>query len=242
MLTPRRSLLPSLRRTSPGQKDWDAHVSHAERLAGTTAFTSLRDDIIGRAALAPGEQVLDVGAGTGLLALNAAQRGARVTALDISARMCDRLRAIASESGVQLEAIVQASASRLPFESAAFDVVISNYCLHELDDGGKREALGEIRRVLRPGGRFVFADMMFALGLATRRDRRLILGKVRAMLAKGPAGVWRLVRNAARVATGRWEQPASAEWWRQTLHETGFTDITVETLGHEGGIASARRP
>ena len=228
--------------TARGQKDWDAYVAQAERLAATEGFTSLRDEIVDRATIVSGERVLDVGAGTGLLALHAAQRGARVTALDISAAMCRRLEVIASERHLELEAIVQASASELPFGRAAFDAVISNYCLHELDDAGKREALREIRRVLRPGGRLVFGDMMFVLGVATRRDRRLILAKVRAMLVKGPAGIWRLVRNAARVATGRWEHPASSAWWRRTLRETGFTDIRVETLGHEGGIASARRP
>jgi ubiquinone/menaquinone biosynthesis C-methylase UbiE len=240
--TPWPSGLPGLPRRGAGRKDWDAHVVEAERLAATDGFMMLRDQILGRAAMVPGERVLDVGAGTGLLTLAAAQAGANLTALDISAGMCQRLRVVAAERGLELDAIVQGSASELPFDDSSFDVVVSNYCLHELDEQGKREALRQIRRVLRPGGRLVFGDMMFELGLTTRRDRRLILQKVRAMLAKGPAGVWRLARNAARVATGRWEQPASAQWWSQNLHELGFADITVDTLDHEGGIASARRP
>jgi ubiquinone/menaquinone biosynthesis C-methylase UbiE len=240
--TPSRSVPATRPHATHSAKNWDAYVDEAERLAATEGFGLLRDEILGRAAIRPGERILDVGAGTGLLALAAAAIPARVAALDISAAMCERLRTLATARGVVLEDVVQGSAAALPFPDGAFDVVVSNYCLHELSDADKRTALAEIRRVLRPGGRLAFGDMMFHLGLATQRDRTIIWQKVHAMLRKGPAGIWRLLRNAVRVATGRWEQPASSVWWSQALHETGFTDISVHTLSHEGGVASARRP
>ena len=119
---------------------------------------------------------------------------------------------------------------------------MSNYCFHHLDATGKHMALAEAHRVLQPGGRLVFGDMMFALRPGDARDRRVVGEKVRAMLRMGPAGATRLAKNGARILTRRWEHPAPADWWRAALVETGFADVRVEELAHEGGVASARRP
>jgi hypothetical protein len=62
------------------------------------------------------------------------------------------------------------------------------------------------------------------------------------MIARGPAGILRLLRNALRVASGRGEHPSRVDWWRQALSETGFADVHARALEHEGGIASGRRP
>ncbi len=51
----------------------------------------------------------------------------------------------------------------------------------------------------------------------------------------------RSARNAVRVALGRGEQPARAEWWHDALERHGFDPIEVRVLEHEGGIALARR-
>lgn len=80
---------------------------------------------------------------------------------------------------------------------------------------------------------------MFALGISDPRDRQVVATKVRAIARKG---FLRLGRNALRVALRRWEHPARAEWWRDALHEAGFTDVQVEVFAHEGGVASARLP
>lgn len=62
------------------------------------------------------------------------------------------------------------------------------------------------------------------------------------MLRKGPGGVFRLAKNGARFATARWEKPARPQWWEEALRAEGFVEVAVETLHHEGGIASARKP
>ena len=82
-------------------------------------------------------------------------------------------------------------------------------------------------------------DMMFSLSLQPR-DRRLILGKLRAIAARGPAGLLRIARNAGRVATGRWEQPASPETWERLLTERHFADVHIELLKEEAGPDAAR--
>ncbi|MHB8659397.1 MAG: class I SAM-dependent methyltransferase [Solirubrobacteraceae bacterium] len=223
-------------------KNWDDHVVHAEEVARGPGFQNLRDRILGIAQPSAGEVVVDVGAGTGLLALAVAPSVGSVWAVDLSPRMCEALAAKATSDGsLNVQALV-ASAVSLPLADCSADVVVSNYCFHHLGDADKRRALSEAFRVLRPGGRLVFADMMFGLGVVDLRDRRVLIQKVRALLGKGPAGVVRLIRNVVRILAGRWERPARLGWWEQTLEQVGFINIRVDALEHEGGIAQANRP
>jgi SAM-dependent methyltransferase len=96
-----------------------------------------------------GDRVLDVAAGTGNAAIPAAQRGARVTASDLTPELFEAGRRRAEAAGVELD-WVQADAERLPFEDATFDVVMSSigvmFAPHHED------AADELVRVCRPGG------------------------------------------------------------------------------------------
>lgn len=223
-------------------KVWDHHVSDAEEIARGAGFRALRDQILELASPQPGDHVVDVGAGTGLLTLPVAERAARVWAIDIAPPMCEYLRTKASSAGLENVDVAVASAVSLPLVDESADIVVSNYCFHHLDDAGKERALREVARVLKPGGRVVFGDMMFRVGLADARDREVVTAKVRAMLRKGPRGMLRLAKNGLRFASGTWEQPARAEWWEAALPRCGFADVTVTVLEHEGGIAAARKP
>ena len=231
-----------MRRAVGGAKDWDAHVEHMEQLAGSPAFLALRDRIIENARLRSEDRVLDIGAGTGLLTLAAAPKVRNVIAVDISRAMCTRLRRNVDCEAIDNVDVLTDTATALPVADGSVDTVISNYCLHHLGDDAKRRALAEIARVLRPGGRLVFADTMFSLDLSDRRNRAVIAMLLRRVLRHGPAGIWRLAKNAVRVATGRWEHPATVEWWCKELHLAGFTAVSVQALEHEGGIACARAP
>jgi len=211
-------------------------------MADSPAFQALRDRILMLAWLNPNDRLLDIGTGTGLLAQAAAPQVARVIALDDSGAMCSHLEQKFTRLQITNAEILHNTATDLQLADAAVDVVLSNYCFHHLCDSDKGRALAEIMRVLRPGGRLVFADMMFRIGITDRRDRFVILLMAKRMVRHGPAGLLRLLKNAVRILAGRWEHPASVEWWRAALLNAGFVEVDVRALEHEGGIAFARKP
>ena len=99
--------------------------------------------------IAAGARVLDVAAGTGNASIPAAQRGARVTASDLTPELLDAGRRRAEVQGVTLE-WVQADAERLPFGDASFDVVMSAIGVMFAPD--HQQAADELVRVCAPGG------------------------------------------------------------------------------------------
>ncbi|HMD56567.1 MAG TPA: methyltransferase domain-containing protein [Solirubrobacteraceae bacterium] len=237
---------PPGRRSYPGgsgwlRKDWDDHVDDLELMANSPGFLALRELIIKTARLGRRDRVLDIGAGTGLLALAAAPLVASVSAVDLSPAMCRHLAEKFHTLGLNNAEVMVSAATHLPLPDSSIDVAVSNYCFHHLTDVEKRRALSEIRRVLRPGGRLVFGDMMFRLGIVDSRDRAVIGLLIRRVLRHGPAGVLRLLKSAARILTFRWEHPASAGWWHEALLDAGFVDVEVRALEHEGGVAHARK-
>lgn len=121
-------------------------------------FVPVIDQIIARAALRTGEQVLDLGTGTGAVALRASPLVAPtgwITALDISPQMLALARGRADESGVGNVTFVQGRAEQIPAGDAAFDAVLASLSLMYAVD--RAAAAREIARVLRPGGRLVAA-------------------------------------------------------------------------------------
>jgi ubiquinone/menaquinone biosynthesis C-methylase UbiE len=213
-----------------------------EQLAGAAGFLALRQEILGLADLTRADRVVDVGAGTGLLTLAAARVASHVSAVDISPAMCAHLERKLAAARICNVDVRLGDAADLSLPAGSVDVVLSNYCLHHLRDADKCRALSEIWRVLRPDGRVVIGDMMFDVGLVSRRDRALIFRFVGTMLRRGPGGVIRLLKNVVRLLTGRGEHPRNVEWWREALDAAGFVDVCVRALSHEGGVAVARRP
>lgn len=218
------------------------HASHVDELAGSRGFERLRDELLSRTQPTAEDRVLDLGAGTGLLALAVAPRVAHVTAVDSSPAVSRLLEAKARQLAITNLTVTVADARSLPLANSSIDLAVSNYCLHHVSDEDKLVALRELARVLRPGGRLVLGDMMFNIGFRTARDRRVVANLATSMLRSHPAGFLRLLINVVKTLFAPSEHPASAEWWARALNESGFAGVSVEALEHEGGIACARWP
>lgn len=120
---------------------------------------AIKRRVLERAAISGGEDVLDVGCGTGTLAVAAAQAapGVRVTALDADPSILAKARRRADAAGLEV-GFDEGRSTGLPYPDASFDLVLSTLFFHHLPDEGKRQTVDEIARVLRPAGRLVVAD------------------------------------------------------------------------------------
>jgi ubiquinone/menaquinone biosynthesis C-methylase UbiE len=111
--------------------------------------------------LKPGDKVLDVGCGTGTLAVLLAHKGCWVTGIDISpamlAQAAQRAHAEEVEEQVTLRELGAVDLDTA-FGASSFDAVVSTLVLSELSDDEISYMLTECRRILRPGGRLLVAD------------------------------------------------------------------------------------
>lgn len=103
------------------------------------------------------ETVLDVATGVGHTAIAVAPRVRRVVGIDLTPRMKDEFARNAAAAGVENVEFLVGDAESIDFPDAAFDLVTCRRALHHFPEPGK--AVGEVARVLRPGGVAAFADM-----------------------------------------------------------------------------------
>lgn len=101
-----------------------------------------------------GKLVLDWGCGHGMASALLARRGARVVATDLSGGYCRETSMRASVHGRDV-GVIQADGERLPFSDSVFDAIWGHAILHHLETD---KALGEVERILKPDGKFVFCD------------------------------------------------------------------------------------
>ena len=106
------------------------------------------------AAVDKGQRVLDVACGTGVVAVTAARRGAKVSGLDLSPALIERARKNASIAGVEID-FIEGDAEALPYPDGSFDVVLSQF--GHIFAPRPAVVVKEMLRVLKAGGRIAFS-------------------------------------------------------------------------------------
>jgi cyclopropane fatty-acyl-phospholipid synthase-like methyltransferase len=116
-------------------------------------------ELLAQAALRPGHRALDLGCGTGTLAIFAKEAvpGAEVVGLDGDPQILEQARAKADAAGVEAR-FDDGFSTELPYGPESFDRVLSTLFFHHLTSEDKRRTVREIIRVLRPGGELHIAD------------------------------------------------------------------------------------
>ncbi|MGH9043240.1 MAG: class I SAM-dependent methyltransferase [Acidimicrobiales bacterium] len=123
--------------------------------------TQIRQEVLALAGLEPTTTLLDVGCGTGALAIAAAKwigTGGAVSGIDISPRQISRARSKARRAGLDID-LRRGSIDALPFSDQGFDVVTATLMLHHLGEDMQRAGVAELMRVLKPPGRIVVAEL-----------------------------------------------------------------------------------
>jgi ubiquinone/menaquinone biosynthesis C-methylase UbiE len=220
-------------------------VSDAHREAILDQFTrqavpfatapSIRDEaalrmVIEFSGCGPGDSVLDVACGPGILACAFARVARHVTGVDLTPAMLERARVLQQEQGLTNLTWRHGDVLPLPFDDAAFTLVVSRFAFHHLLDPGA--VLGEMRRVCAPGGTVMVIDSAPAPDKAAAfnraellRDpshtRALPLAEHRALFAK--AGLadpretfYRLQTDLEGLLSRSFPNPGDAETLRAT--------------------------
>jgi SAM-dependent methyltransferase len=196
-----------------------------EQLMVPLIFEPYADDLARRVAPLRPARVLETAAGTGVVTRALARRlppSAAIVATDLNQPMLDRGAAIGTARPVQWQ---QADAMQLPFEPASFDAVVCQFGVMFFPD--RPHAYAEVRRVLRPGGMFVFNvwDRI--------EDNEFALVVTEALAAVFPADPPRFM---ARTPHGYHDEQAIA----RDLAQAGFTLApAIETVTARSRAVSA---
>jgi ubiquinone/menaquinone biosynthesis C-methylase UbiE len=205
-------------RTAPRYID-DIEPALGPLAAGLIAFAGLR----------PGERILDLGAGTGLVARGAARAGCWAVGFDLAWEM---MATTAPTSVTRLPGLHFAAGNMhaLPFATDAFDAALSSFGFNSTDP---TFSLRETWRVLRPGGRLIFQEWDEMDDLT-----EVVNDTLAGYLIENPQPD--LARQREFLAEpDAWDDLEDEEGIAEALHEAGFVDVRVETVAPQVRFGSA---
>ncbi len=198
----------------------------------------IRDSIVRYTSADMTSRFLELGVGTGRIALPFILAGYDYTGVDLSTVMLDRLRSKLADGDASYRyELREADVTQLPFEDAAFNVVIAVHVLHLVSDW--QQVIREAHRVLRPGG-----TLLIAHDKTTDDAHRSIDSSVCT-----PRNVRAQWDEITRVLGGRPEQTRRARWWNDEhmntdlyafLRSLGASVETVQLAEFQRAPLSAR--
>jgi ubiquinone/menaquinone biosynthesis C-methylase UbiE len=195
-----------------------------DKYLGPMIFQPYADDMAQRLSSLKAGSVLEVAAGTGIVTqalLKALPPAVSIVATDLNQGMLDIAAVKGKTSRVSWQ---QADAQTLPFPDASFDAVVCQFGVMFFPD--KPKAFGEARRVLKPGGRYLFSVWD---SLAHNEVTDLVVSAVAEMFPGDPP------RFLARTPHGHHDKDVIVT----ALKQAGFAEIAIETVEKRGRAASA---
>ena len=187
------------------------------------------------AAPKPVDLLLDVATGTGNTALALAPLVLRVIGLDVASGMLDQARVRAQAENVENVEFITGSAEELPFPDAQFSLVVSRHAPHHFHDLDK--FLREVRRVLKPQGRFVVADQISPSAQVMDWVDRWERTRDPSHFRQRTVNEW---RHASAAAGFSWIRDQAVpyelpfDWW---VKQAGCKEETVHELQKQAGAA-----
>jgi SAM-dependent methyltransferase len=223
---------------------WDI-VAEGYAAADLPVLTSFAEDASRLAAVGPGTRVLDVATGPGTLAFVVEALGASVIAVDFSRGMIRYLRERTHRNGVGRIGSLVADGTDLPFHDASFDRVFSMFGVSIFPN--RARGLGEMRRVLAPGGRALvsawhpfehnphFSEMLGAVRAAAPElgvmDGTLALGHPVEMKVEMEAAGFRSVD--ARAVERYTDYASTRDFWSTTFRTSAPLAVVRAMLGED---------
>jgi ubiquinone/menaquinone biosynthesis C-methylase UbiE len=198
-----------------------------DRLLVPLIFEPYARDLAERVARADPEAILEIAAGTGVVTRAMTARlpaNARLTVTDLNQPMLDHAKARQPDGRITWK---QADALALPFADGSFDAVACQFGVMFFPD--KVQGYREARRVLKPGGRYVFSVWD---RISDNEFADVVTQALATMFPDDPP------RFLARTPHGHHD----AEQIRRELSAAGFTDVSVDAVDHRSKAASPRDP